>query len=233
MPFMETRSDINICNKALSRIGQTSLSGTLGDPANNAKEAGRQCKLHYVPTVRAVLEAHHWNLATKRVALVEAVNQRALEWSFAYAAPADIAFPVGVHTPGGTAVQPISYYRGLNGIYATLMGRPLFTYSGGVIYSFLGPAELEYTSLNITEQDFTQQFEDVLVLFLAAKLAYSLAKDQRMGNEIKQEAIAELDKAIGSNLNEQHQVYGNEISESEMARVGIDPQFAGFMRLGG
>lgn len=228
MTFQENRSDINICNKALSRIGQTTLAGTLDDPANNAKQAGRECKLHYKPTVRGVLEAHHWNLATKRGALIETTNTRSMEWPFAYAKPADLAFPVSLNVPGETVAGPVSYYRGLKGLYANFMGHPLFTYSGSVIFSYLSPAELEYTSLDITEQDFTQQMEDIIVLFLAAKLAYSLAKDHRMGNEIKQEAIAELDKAIAGNLNEQQPTYGNTISESELARNGVDPWLYGY-----
>lgn len=228
MSFQQPRSDIDICNKALSRIGQAQLSGTLGDPSNNAKQAGREANLHYKSTVRGLLEAHHWNLATKRASLIETTNTRSLEWGFAYAPPADIAFPVSIYMPGDSTVSPIAYYRGLKGLYATIMGQPLFTYSGGVIYTFVGPAELEYTSLDITEQQFTQQLEDVIVLFLASKFAYSLAKDHRMGNEIKQEAIAELDKAIASNLNEQNQTYGDTLSESELARNGSFPGFGAY-----
>lgn len=228
MSFQQSRSDIDICNKALSRIGQAQLSGTLGDPANNAKQAGREANLHYKSTVRALLEAHHWNLATKRAALIETTNDRSLEWGFAYATPAEMAFPVSVHAPGDGTISPIAYYRGLKGLTALIYGKPSFTYSGGKLYSFLAPAELEFVSLDITEQQFTQQLEDVLVLFLASKFAYSLAKDHKMGNEIKQEAIAELDKAIASNLNEQGQTYGNTPSEGELARNGIDPWLAGY-----
>jgi hypothetical protein len=228
MSFIESRSDISICNKALSRIGQAGLSGTLDDPANNAKLAGRECRLHYKPTVRWVLEQHHWNLATKRQTLVETSNARSLEWGFAYAKPADMAFPVAIYSPGDATSGTISYYRGLKGLMAQLYGKPLFTYSGGVLYSMLGPAEIEFTSLDITEQDFTEQLEDLIVLFLASKLAYSVAKDHRMGNEIKQEALTELNRVIAANLNEQQPTYGNTMSEAEMARNGLDPWVAGF-----
>lgn len=229
MSFLENRSDIDICNKALSRIGQASLSGTLSDPANNAKLAGRECQLHYKSTVRWILEQHHWNLATARQALVEAAtNARSLEWGFAYLKPSEMAFPVGIYTPGDATSGSISYYRGLKGLMAMLYGKPLFTYSNGIVYSMLGPAELEFTSLDISEQNFNQQLEDIIVLFLASKLAYSLPKDHRMGNEIKQEALSELNRAIAANLNEQQPTYGNHMSEAEIARNGLDPWIASF-----
>lgn len=227
MSFIETRSDIDIVNKALSRIGQVGLSGTLETPAGNSN-AGREARLHYKATVRWVLEQHHWNLATKRQTLVEVTNDRSIEWGFAYAKPADLAFPVAIYTPGDAAAGPISYFRGLKGLFAQLYGRLLFTYSGGVLYSFMGPAELEFTSFDITEQDFTEQLETLIVLFLASKFAYSVAKDHRMGNEIKQEALTELDRAIAGNLNEQQATYGNHMSEAEMARNGFDPWVASF-----
>lgn len=228
MSFLENRSDISIANKSLSRIGQVGLSGTLDNPVGNSN-AARECRLHYKPTVRWVLEQHHWNLATKRQTLVEVTNTRLIEWGFAYAKPSDMAFPVGIYTPGdATVAGPISYYRGLKGLMAQLYGKPLFTYSGGVIYSFMGPAELEFTSFDITEQDFTEQLESVIVLFLAAKLAYSVAKNHDMGNAIRQEAFSELDRIIAANLNEQQPVYGNTMSEAEMARNGWDPWVGSF-----
>jgi hypothetical protein len=228
MSFMEPRSDINICNKALSRIGQTQLSGTLDAPTGPNNNASRECRLHYKGVVRAVLEAHHWNMATRRQSLVEVVNERSLEWPFAYAAPADMAFPVSMHTPGSETIGPVAYYRGIGGLIAKLYGRPYFTYSGNVLYSVLGPAEVEYTSFNISEQDFTQEIEDVIVLYLAAKLAYSLAKDTKLGNEIKQEAINQMDAAIARNLNQQQPRYDQVPSEAELARAGIDPWMAGY-----
>jgi hypothetical protein len=227
MSFLEPRSDISVVNKALSRIGQVGLSGTLDNPVGNSN-AAREARLHYKPTVRWLLEQHHWNLATKRQTLVETTNNRSIEWGFAYVKPADMAFPVGIYTPGDATAGPISYYRGLKGLFAQLYGKPLFLYSGDVLYSYMGPAEIEFTSFDITEQDFTEQFEATLVLFLAAKFAYSVAKDHRMGNEIRQEAFSELNRIIAANLNEQQPTYGNQMSEAEMARNGLDPWVAGF-----
>lgn len=226
MSFIEPRSDISICNKALSRIGQVGLTGTLTSPTGNSN-ASRECRLHYKPTVRWVLEQHHWNLATNRQTLIElGTNPRSIEWAYAYAKPADMAFPVGIYSPGGTIAGTVSYYSGLKGLFAMLYGKPLFTYSGGVLYSMLGPAELEYTSLDITEQELTEQLEAMIVLFLAAKLAYSVAKDHKMGNEIRQEGFSELNRVIAANLNEQQPTYGNHMSEAEMARNGLDPWVA-------
>lgn len=229
MSFMEPRSDINICNKALSRIGQTQLTGTLDAPTGPNNNASRECRLHYKSTVRAVLEMHHWNLATQRQTLVENTNERSLEWPFSYAVPPHMAFPVNLHVPGSSTTAPVSYYRGLGGLIAKLYGRPYFTFSGNVIYSVLGPAEVEFTSFDISEQQFSQELEDVIVLYLAAKLAYSIAKDHKMGNEIKQEAISQTEAAIARNLNQQQPRYDQLPSESELARQGVDPWMSGFV----
>lgn len=228
MSFIETRGDVDICNKALSRIGQTGITGTLDAPTSPNTNAVKECRLHYKSSVRAMLEMHHWNLATKRQLLVETTNERALEWAFCYVAPEFMAFPVSIHTPGGSTVGPVAYYRGLQGLIGSLYGKPLFTYSGHRIYSMLGPAEIEFTSFDITEHYFTQSLEDALVLWLAAKLAYSIAKDHTMGNSIKQEALSEINRVLAGNLNEQQARYGTFISESEMARNGVDPLLGGY-----
>ncbi len=229
MSFQENRSAINICNKALSRIGQQGLSGSLTDPANLNKHSGRECNLHYVPTVRRLLEQHHWNLATRRIGLVaNVVNDRSGEWLVSYAAPSDMAFPTSL-SPLPTSTGQISYYRGIGSLLAKIYNRPLFLYSGSTIYAMAADAELEYVSLDITEQDFTQELEDMVVAFLSSKLAYSVAKDETMGARFKQEAISDLNLVIANNLNQQRPRYDLQPSEAEMARSGVDPWLAGFM----
>lgn len=233
MSFQETRSEIDICNKALSRIGQQSLSGSLLDPANRNKLAGRECALWYKTTVRRLLEQHHWNMATERASLVAVTNSRALEWPYAYAAPTDMAFPVSISPlPSGVAAGAIGYYRGVQGLLAKLYNRPMFLYSKGIIYSFQTDAEIEYVSFNITEQDFTQEFEDLVVEFLSAKLARSVAKDTKLAAEYEQQAIKGLNAAIANNLNQQRPRYDMLPSESELARAGVDPWLSGFIGTG-
>lgn len=227
MSFLETRSDISICNKALSRIKQQPLSGSLNDPANLNKHAGRECALWYKSIVREVLTSHHWGLATKRIALsATSSNDRSLEWAFAYAAPTDMAFPamVGPYT----ATSTVSYYRGLGFILGQLMGQPLFRYEGSTIYTHVDGAVLDYVSFDLTEQDFNEAVEKIIVLGLAAQLARSVAKDDKLADDYELKATKAMNLEIARNLNIGQPYYGEGMSESEMTRGGYDPVLAGY-----
>lgn len=227
MSFKENRDAISIVNRALSKVGHAGITGDLDSAPG---EPGRQARLHYKPVVRMLLSKHHWNLATKRAALVGTVNNRAGEWPFAYASPANMAFPVGVNlTAAQTSV--VSYYVGVRGLVARLYGRPLFAYSGGFIYSIVSDAELEFVSYDITENDFTDDFEEMVVAFLASRFAYALPKDAKLGATLEREAIDKLNGVIANNLNEQGNRYGDTPSEAELARAGVDPTLAGLTQL--
>lgn len=230
MSFIETRSDIQICGKALSRIKQQPLSGALDDPVNQNKHAGRECLLWYKTIVREVLTAHHWGLATKRVALVSApTNPRPAEWAAAYLPPADMAFPVMVGPYSDVA--GVSYYRGVGFLLASLYGRPVFRFEGAIIFAAIEGATLDYVSFDLTEQDFNEAVEKLVVLFLASQFARSIAKDDKLAKELHQEGVSEMNLEIARNLNMSQPRYGQFISESEMARGGLDPvlaQYPGF-----
>lgn len=228
MSFLQPRSDINICNKALSRIKQQPLAGSLLDPANQNKHAGRECALWYPAVVRQILTAHHWGIATKQVALAsQPSNDRSSEWMNAYLAPSDMAFPVIVG-PLTTGTVGISYYQGLGYLIASLYGRPMFRFSGQTIYANTDGAVLDYVSFNITEQDFNDAVEKLVVLFLASNLARSVAKDDALARELHDEGVKEMNLEIARSLNLGGPRYGDTITEAEMVRGGYDPVLIGY-----
>lgn len=223
MPFLETRDDMTLCNKALSRIKQQPLSGSLTDPANLNKNAARECVLWYKTIVRNVLTAHHWGLATKSVPLTAVTNDRT-DWPFAYAPPTDMAFPVMIGSYSSTA--GVSYYRGLGYLLASLYGKPVFLYQGGKIYSILDAPVLDYVSFNITEMDFNDAVDKLVVLFLAAQLARSVAKDDKLGDDLHKEGMNAMNLEIARSLNMTQPRYGDFVSEGERARDGLDPMLS-------
>lgn len=228
MSFIQPRSAIDICNKALSRIKQQPLSGSLTDPANLNKHAARECNLWYAAIVRQVITSHHFGLATRQVGMVsQTTNDRSLEWTNAYIAPTDMAFPVIVG-PLATGTTGISYYRGLGYLIASLYGRPLFRYANSTIYANTDGAVLEYVSFNITEQDFNDAVEKLVVLFLASNLARSVAKDDTLARELHDEGVKEMNLEIARELNLGGPRYGEVLSENELARGGYDPRFASY-----
>lgn len=219
MSFQQVRSEIDICNKALARIFQQPLSGSLSDPANQNKLAARECNRFYKAVVRSLLEKHHWGIATKRVALTAIANTRAAEWAEAYARPSDMAFPVSISPYVGAS--QVSYYAGLGFLLGTLSGMPVFRYENSTIFARIAGAELDYVSFDITEADFTQTFEDLVVEFLAAKLANPVAKDPALAADIENVAVSKMNQAIAHNLNAMGQRYDHYITEGEMARGGM------------
>lgn len=227
MSFIEERSDILICNKALSRVKQQALSGSLDDQANANKQAARECKLWYKTIVREVLTAHHWGLATKRRVLTTVTNTRDSEWLLAYAPPTDMAFPVMIGPYGDTA--GVSYYRGLGSLLASIYGRPVFLFESGVIFSMIDAATLDYVSFDITEQDFNEAVEKLVVIFLSAQLARSIAKDDKLAKELHTEGVNAMNIEIARNLNMSQPRYGGSyVSETERARAGFDPALPSF-----
>lgn len=224
MSFMENRSEISICNRALSRIKQVPLTGSLDDAVNQNKHAARECRLWYKTIVRQVLSRHHWGLATERVALVAQTNDREAEWAAAYQPPSDMAFPVMIGPY--TSTTGVSYYAGIGYLLASLYGRPLFRYEGGTIYAQLSGAVLDYVSLNLTEQDFNEAVETLIVMFLSAQLARSVAKDDELAERLHDEAVQRMNIEIAQNLNLSQPRYDTRPSEIELARQGIDPWMA-------
>ena len=225
MSFAETRSAIAICNHALDRIMQQPITGSLDNPVTNV---ARTCARKYKLVVRTLLEQHHFNLATKRTTLVETTNARAGEWIGAFQPPTDMAFPVGFSAFGSA---PVAYYRALGALIGTMGGRAAFSYVGGVIYSNLGVTDLDYVSYDITEQDFTQDFENLVIIFLASELAHPIAKDRNLAKDLYEEGMGKLNWAIAHNLNLQQPTYGNTPTETEITRGG---GYGGFLgALGG
>lgn len=229
MSFQQVRSEIDICNKSLARIFQQPLSGSLSDPANQNKLAARECNRFYKPVVRTLLEKHHWGIATKRVALTAIANTRATEWAEAYTKPSDMAFPVAISPYVGAS--QVSYYVGLGFLLGTVSGVPVFRYEGSTIFARMAGAELDYVSFDITEADFTQTFEDLVVEFLAAKLASPVAKDPALAAEIENSAVAKMNQAIAHNLNANRPRYDQYVTEGELARGGmVDSALMGWYR---
>lgn len=211
MTFRQSTSGVEIVNNALGLISESKTIASFDDAGLNATVARRW----YKRVVARLLEMHHWNLATKRAALVAITNSRSAEWLYAYATPDDMAFPVGISFASGATT--VSYYRGLAGLIAMTYGKPIFVYHNGSLYSNM-TGDLEYVSYDITEAAFNNTFEDIVTLMLASRFALEIAKDREMSEDLAQQANSAINVAITQNLNSGHRQYGNITSEAELAR---------------
>lgn len=213
MTFRQAPSAVTICNRALSRIGHTPITSVEPPAPNN--NAAQQCNIWYKPTVARLLEMHHWGLATRRASSLASVTSDRTEWSYAFIAPDDMAFPVTFSIEGsGTGLQ---YYRGLGGLIASRMGRNVFLLSGRTLYSQLsGP--LDYVSFDIDESDFTESFAHIVELSVAASIAFPVTKNKKLEADLREQATGAMNIAIANSLNQGNHRYGDEVSERDMAR---------------
>lgn len=86
-------SEVDICNIALSRLGDSATVASI-DPPEGSTQA-EHCARFYPIARDALLEAHTWAFATKRVLLAELVNNWA-QWQYAYARPNDCVRAIAV-----------------------------------------------------------------------------------------------------------------------------------------
>lgn len=215
MTFRPDPSDVKLCNRALSLLSQTPITSL--DPPAPAGVASRECALHYKPTVARLLELHHWGLARKRGTLTAVTNDRTGEWTGAYQLPADCAFPVIFSTYAGSGGTSMTYYRALGGLVGAWRGRPLFHRVGSILYTNVS-AELDYVSYDISEAEFNSTFENIVVLTLAATMAFAITKRQQREETLRQQATSAINIAIAQDLNQGQQRYGDTPSERDFAR---------------
>ncbi len=212
MSFKEITSNVAIANRALGMIAESKTLSSIDDGGHNAQAVRRW----YKPVVARLLELHHWGLATKHASLVRNLtNNRGTEWSYSFAPPIDMAFPVGIGLENGGS--SVSYYTGLSGLLAMSQGKAIFQHHNGVLYSNL-VGDLEYVSYEITEADFTATFENIVILMLASRLALEIPKDPDMSKSLEDAAKMEINVAMAANLNAGNRKYGQNVSEAELVR---------------
>ena len=212
MSFKVAISDVLVWNEALALLP--------AEPVTNISEQSleaRECRRFYKGVVAEMLEAHHWGLATKRIALAGVLNDRPGEWPFAFAKPSDMAFPVKM-MPGSGGVYQGWFLR--DGAYWTLSGRRMFEQVGSTIYSALDGGMLEYTSFGITEADFTNLFKRIVVLELAARICQPITKNSTRMRELMAQAEGERQRVIANDMNRSQPTYGQGVSEGELVRFG-------------
>jgi hypothetical protein len=221
MSFKVAYTDVTLWNRALSMLPHSPLS-TVDDPGL----AARECRLHYKPVVRGLLEKYDWGLATKRAALAEAPNNDRPEWAYAYLEPSDLAFAKSI-LPTDAAISGVGYYQGLRSLQNTVALR--MQRVGGKIYSHWPGATLEYTSLDTTEADFTENLAQAVVLTLASMIAMPVTKNAQLADRLASKARDHINQVLAADRQQQGQKYGEGITETERAReLGVDFGYSGY-----
>lgn len=163
-------TDVQICNLALRKIGAAPIMALNADT-----KASEACKEHF-PLVRDILiGSHPWNFATKRVSLPLAANKPAYGWDNAYHFPADLirVLDVGEH-PTEEAF--------------TVENRQ-------ILCNIPPPLPVRYIFRVPTSAAFPPRFVDAFAFRLAAELAYYLASNASLAEQMIQQADASLARA--------------------------------------
>lgn len=183
-------TDVDICNRALSRIGHTQILQSLADGGPE----GEQCDLHFEDCRDEALQFHAWNFATKRVVLAELALVERSDWEHVYTYPTDCLFARFVVPPG--IRNPMSIERIEFRIEANDAG------TGRVILTDQPDAELVYTMRHTATQVWPATFSSALGWRLAVELALGVKKDPAMAERILKGYEQTIMRAAGTDANE-------------------------------
>lgn len=192
-------SVVDICNIALSRIG----NGQRIDSLDERSAQAEQCGLFYELTRDAVLRDFNWPFATKYQTLAQVATSPDATGMYNYAMPDDCLFARRLVND----IWPAAYwpYRdhcyGLPQIPAVPF-HVILGESGRLISTSITPANLEYTAKVEDSSLFDSQFVSALSWKLAVEISLTLAKEQSVAQACEQQYQIILAAARAQALNE-------------------------------
>jgi hypothetical protein len=186
-------SEIDICNLALSRLGDDATVSSLYPPEGSMQ--AEHCARFYPVARDALLEMHAWGFATRRAQLAQ-LSGSWPQWAYAYALPADCMVAVAVLPQGATddmQAQDFKREAGPNGSAVLLTNQPAAT--------------LIYQARVADSTKFSPLFIDTLAWLLASYLAGPILKGDagmRAAQQFYGAALQSLGRAATSDANQQH-----------------------------
>lgn len=162
------RTAIDICNRALARVGADDIASLTADGAE-----ARACAREYEETLLAALTApggrpFRWGFAKAQRALSRLADVPLARWDFAWQVPPDAGVLMSVLVNG----SPIAFERLDDMIYCNA--------ETGVV------AEFSFTP---EPSDFPPYFVEALTTELAAKLALGLNRDTTLAEKLEKAAM--------------------------------------------
>lgn len=161
-------SAVDICNLALSHIGQQPVVISI-DPPDGSAEADLFGRIY--PMARdKLLEMHPWRFATRRATLARlADNELEGHWAYAYALPADALRPLAVLPPNST--------DDLSAVNFTV---ELASTGSPALYTDVEDAVLKYIARVEDTTRYSPLFVSALARLLASYAAGSISRNATM-----------------------------------------------------
>ena len=177
-------SEVDICNRALSRLG---TRATIADLAENSTEA-RTCSIWYAATRDWLLRAHDWNFARRQVALAD-LGTPPTGWDYRYALPADCLRFLRFAVASSVSIPTPAFEIGS-------------TDTAKVLYTDEAEAEAIYIARVEDPSLFDAGFGTALVDQLAAHIAFPITQKVDIAMRLAQLARASFAEATALNANE-------------------------------
>ena len=177
-------SEIDLCNIALSHLGDVATVASIDPPEGSAQ--AEHCARFYPLARDTLLEAHPWSFAMRRFVLAELANPWP-QWAHAYARPADCLKVLAVMPKDATddyqtaARYPYPAEQLAPGaLYSADVPQPYTCEVNGdgaaVIYSNQEDAMLRYIALVTDTTRYSYAFNMALTWSLASMLAGPIIK---------------------------------------------------------
>lgn len=192
-------SEIDVCNLALSHLGDTATIASLDPPEGSAQ--AEHCARFYPIARDSMLEMHAWGFATRRARLALLASGWP-EWNYAYAQPADALNIIAILPPSSSDDYSTGIPDSAGGPYVPQPFSCEINEGGAsVIYSDQADAVLRYSSTVSDPTRFSPLFTMALSWHLASMLAGPIIKGEAGAAEAKRCAAmmqAYLSKAVES-----------------------------------
>ena len=159
-------SEVEICNLALSHLGDSATVASINPPEGSAQ--AEHCQRWYPIARNSLLEMHDWGFATTRVLLAEVPTEWP-QWQHAYARPSDCVKMLAILPSTGACADHVA-------------GQDYVTESDGagnqIILTNQTNAIARYTRVVTDTSRFSPLFTDVLGWYLSTYLAGPVLKGE-------------------------------------------------------
>ena len=167
-------SVVSMCNSALNLLGASTISA-LTDDSKNA----RLCNQRYEPIRDRVVRGHAWNCLHKRVQLAKNSTAPVVEYSNAYALPADCLRVLKIHNGTTDSIASSIDYK--------LEGRNIVTDEGTVF--------LIYIAKDTDPNNYDTYLQESISHQLAADIAYAVTNNATLAKNYMERADERLREA--------------------------------------
>ena len=167
-------SAVDIANSALNLLGASTISAFTDDSKN-----ARLINQRYEPVRNRVFRSHAWNCLHKRVQLAQNSTAPVVEYSHAYALPADCLRVLKVHNGTTDSIKSAIDYK--------IEGRNIVTDEGTVF--------IIYIALDTDPNNYDTYLQESISHQLAADIAYAVTNNATLAKNYMERADERLREA--------------------------------------